>query len=86
MPKTIKNIYDNSVSFENLLKAHKKARCGKREKKKIILFELKLEQELLDDIIARLKVGVTFIHKFNNQWDIKQEKENWESWLLEGGN
>ena len=31
MPKTIKNIYDNSVSFENLLKAHKKARCGKRE-------------------------------------------------------
>ena len=25
MPKTIKNIYDNSVSFENLLKAHKKA-------------------------------------------------------------
>ena len=41
--KTIKNIYDNSVSFENLLKAHKKARCGKREKKKIILFELKLE-------------------------------------------
>ena len=45
MPKTIKNIYDNSVSFENLLKAHKKARCGKREKKKIILFELKLEQE-----------------------------------------
>lgn len=48
MPKTIKNIYDNSVSFENLLKAHKKARCGKREKKKIILFELKLEQELLE--------------------------------------
>ena len=48
--------------------------------------ELGLEQELLDDIIARLKVGVTFIHKFNNQWDIKQEKENWESWLLEGGN
>ena len=33
MPKTIKNIYDNSVSFEDLLKAHKKARCGKREKK-----------------------------------------------------
>ena len=48
MPKTIKNIYDNSISFENLLKAHKKARCGKREKKKIILFELKLEQELLE--------------------------------------
>ncbi len=24
MPKTIKNIYDKSISFENLLKAHKK--------------------------------------------------------------
>ena len=37
MHKTIKNIYDNSVSFENLLKAHKKARCGKREKKNNIV-------------------------------------------------
>lgn len=34
MPKTIKNIYDNSISFENLLKAHKKARCGKEKRKK----------------------------------------------------
>ena len=32
MPKTIKNIYNNSVSFEKLLKAHKKARWGKRKK------------------------------------------------------
>lgn len=34
MPKTIKNIYDNSISFENLLKAHKKARCEKEKRKK----------------------------------------------------
>ena len=60
MPKTIKNIYDNSISFENLLKAHKKARCGKREKKKIILFELKLEQELLE-LEKQLKNG-TYKH------------------------
>lgn len=33
MPKTVRNIYENAVSFENLLLAHKKARCGKREKK-----------------------------------------------------
>ena len=32
MPKTLRNIYENAVSFENLLLAHKKARCGKREK------------------------------------------------------
>lgn len=47
MPKTIRNIYDKSVSFEKLLMAHKKARRGKREKKDVIIFELKLEEELL---------------------------------------
>lgn len=33
MPKTVRNVYENAVLFENLLLAHKKARCGKREKK-----------------------------------------------------
>ncbi len=33
MPKTIRNIYDKKVSFENLLIAHKKARMGKTIKK-----------------------------------------------------
>ncbi len=33
MPKTIKNVYENAVSFEKLLSAHKKARRGKREKR-----------------------------------------------------
>ena len=48
MPKTIRNVYENAVSFEKLLEAHKKARRGKREKKKVILFELKMEEELLN--------------------------------------
>jgi hypothetical protein len=34
MPKTIKNIYDNSISFENLLKAHKKSKMWKKRKEK----------------------------------------------------
>jgi len=34
MPKTIRNVYDSAISFENLLKAHKKARRGKRKKGK----------------------------------------------------
>ena len=55
MPKTVRNIYENAVSFENLLLAHKKARCGKREKKKVILVELILEQELLRLVIQHLK-------------------------------
>ena len=43
MPKTIRNVYDKSVSFDKILKAHKKARRGKREKKDVIIFELNLE-------------------------------------------
>ena len=43
-----KNVYDNAVSFEKLLKSHKKARRGKREKKEIIFFELNLENEILN--------------------------------------
>ena len=51
MPITIRNVYDNAVSFEKLLKSHKKARRGKREKKEIILFELNLEKELAVNFI-----------------------------------
>lgn len=54
MPITIRNVYDNAVSFEKLLKSHKKARRGKREKKEIILFELNLEKELK---LGRYKPG-----------------------------
>ena len=34
MPKTIRNVYEQAISFEKLVMAHKKARRGKREKKK----------------------------------------------------
>lgn len=34
MPKTIRNKYDEAVTFDKLLEAHKKARRGKREKYK----------------------------------------------------
>lgn len=56
MPKTIKNVYENVITFEKLLEAHKKARRGKREKKEIILFELDLEKELLS-LERELKSG-----------------------------
>lgn len=56
MPITIRNVYDNAVSFEKLLKSHKKARRGKQEKKEIILFELNLENEILN-LEIELKLG-----------------------------
>ena len=68
MPKTIRNKYDKAVTFEKLLKAHKKARCGKREKKKVIEFELELESELLD-LEKALKTG-TYRHGGYNTFKI----------------
>ena len=57
MPKTDRNIYENAVSFENLLLAHKKARCGKREKKMDILIQILLLKfkELLNIIMLELE-------------------------------
>ena len=73
MPKTIRNIYDNSVSFEKLLKAHKKARCGKREKREVIVFELNLESEILR-IETALKNG-TYKHGKYKEFKIYEPKE-----------
>lgn len=56
MPKTVRNVYDSCLSFEELLKAHKMARRGKMEKVEVIIFELNLESELLK-LVDELKHG-----------------------------
>lgn len=43
MPKTLRNVYDKKLTYENLLKAHFESRKNKRYKKEIILFDLKRE-------------------------------------------
>ena len=73
MPRTIRNIYEKETSFENLLKAHKKARRGKREKKSVILFELKLEDELLE-LEQQLK-NCTYKTGKYNEFKIYEPKE-----------
>lgn len=73
MPKTLRNIYNKELSFENLLKAHKKARCGKRTKKKVILFELLLEQELLR--LEKELENCTYKHSGYIKFKIHQNKE-----------
>lgn len=73
MPKTIRNKYDEAVTFEKLLEAHKKARKGKREKKKVIEFELELESELLD-LEKDLKTG-TYKHGGYHTFKIYEPKE-----------
>lgn len=73
MPKTVRNVYEKAVTFENLLQAHKKGRCGKREKTEVILLELKLEQELLR-LEKELK-ECTYKHSGYRTFKIYQPKE-----------
>lgn len=73
MPKTIKNVYDSAVSFKNLLLAHKKARRGKREKRNVIIFELKMEQELLE-LYKQLK-NCTYKHGKYREFKVYEPKE-----------
>lgn len=39
-------------------------------------------ETFMNDLKARWANGVTILHKYNNTWDINQEKENWEVSLL----
>ena len=73
MPKTIKNVYDTAVSFEKLMSAHKKSRRGKREKRNVIKFELKLEEEILK-LNEQLKNG-TYKHGKYRQFKVYEPKE-----------
>ena len=38
--------------------------------------------EFLEDIKARYRKGVTIYHNHNNEYDLDQEKENWETWMV----
>ena len=73
MPKTIRNKYDEAVTFNKLLEAHKKARKGKREKKKVTQFELILEDELLN-LEKELRSG-TYKHGKYHTFQIYEPKE-----------
>ncbi len=47
MPKTIKNSFEQYLTYEKLMEAHKKSRKGKGYKKDIILFNLKQEEYIM---------------------------------------
>lgn len=48
MPKKIKNCFYSKLTFENLLSAHKRSRKNKPYKSEVILFELNLENNLIN--------------------------------------
>lgn len=47
MPKTVKNIFDKVLTYENLMDAHRLSRKGKTTRENIIKFEMKKEEYLL---------------------------------------
>ena len=36
------------------------------------------QKEFLDDLASRLMAGVTILHKYQNEWDFEQAKNNLE--------
>ena len=62
MSKTIKNVFDYKLTFENLLSAHYRASSGKQLKKEVILFEMDLETNIIR-ILNEIKFGN---YKFGN--------------------
>ena len=48
MPKKIKNLYDQKLTFDKLLEAHKRAKKNKTYKKDVINYELNLENNIIN--------------------------------------
>ena len=48
MPKKIKNLFYEKLTFENMLAAHKRARKNKAFKKEVIIFEMNLENNIIN--------------------------------------
>ena len=56
MAKTIINQFDEYLTYDNLMKAHKLSRKGKTLKREVILFDLKKE-EYIEWLLEQLKTG-----------------------------
>lgn len=44
----------------------------------------KWKQVWLDDIRAKYQAGVTVMHKVGVSWNLEQDYENWENWIITG--
>lgn len=50
----------------------------------IIYQNQSMQQEFVEDIKTRFKIGVTFMHRNDNTYDWARDRENWETKLLLG--
>lgn len=73
MPKTIKNEYYKHLTYDALMKAHKKSSKGKGYRKEVILFNLK-QEEYIKWLYEKLK-NKTYKHSGYTVFYIKEPKE-----------
>lgn len=72
MPRTIRNEFEQKLTYENLMQAHKLSRKGKGYRKDIILFNLKQEEYILW-LYKELKNG-TYTHGGYAEFYISEPK------------
>ena len=72
MPRTIRNEFEQKLTYENLMQAHKLSRKGKGYRKDIILFNLKQEEYILW-LYKELKNG-TYTHGGYTEFYISEPK------------
>lgn len=73
MAKWIRNQYDKLLTYENLMKAHKKSQKGKKLRKEVIMFSLK-EEEYIRYLYQKLKTG-TYVHSKYTSFKVYEPKE-----------
>ena len=72
MPKTLKNVYDKYLTYENLMKAHRKSQNGKVTRKNIVRFNLKQEEYIMW-LYEKLKTR-TYKHKGYTSFIVTEPK------------
>ena len=65
MPKTIKNKFLSSLTFEKLMAAHKRAKQSKMFKNEVLNFDLNLEVNIIN-LLNSLKNDTYLVGKYNS--------------------
>lgn len=65
MPKKLKNCFLEKLNFENMINAHYRAKKNKRYKKEVILYELNLENNIIN-LINNIKNGRYHLGKYRS--------------------
>lgn len=72
MPKTVKNVYYKYLTYENLMKAHKKSQKGKTNRKNVIKFNFK-QEEYIQWLYEKLKTK-TYKHGGYTEFYVTEPK------------